>query len=156
AAGTGTATLNGKRPRVRHLWVPHTLHHCRSWCPAQCPRPRSARTTADIVRPLQGGLPGGRNNWLGVGMNAKHDAAKTSTQVEHVRAALLRNYAGLIYDDDLLGYDEVGREQRFLSRALSAEALRIVTGCDREAAGQGVTDGARDQGIDAVAVGEGS
>src|SRR5690606_22503286 len=100
--------------------------------------------------------PGGRNNWLGVGMNAKHDAAKTSTQVEHVRAALLRNYAGLIYDDDLLGYDEVGREQRFLSRALSAEALRIVTGCDREAAGQGVTDGARDQGIDAVAVGEGS
>ncbi|MEU6036045.1 AIPR family protein [Actinomadura sp. NPDC047616] len=77
-------------------------------------------------------------------------------QVEHVRAALLRNYAGLIYEEDLRGYDTVGREQRFLSRALSAEALRIVTGCDRETAAKGVIDGDRDQGIDALAVGDGS
>ncbi|NJP96400.1 AIPR family protein [Nonomuraea sp. FMUSA5-5] len=89
-------------------------------------------------------------------MSAKQGGAKTPIQVEHVRAALLRNYAGLIYDEDLRGYDTAGREQRFLSRALSAEALRIVTGCDYEVAGQGVIDGDRDQGIDAVAVGDGS
>ncbi|MFG2091598.1 AIPR family protein [Spirillospora sp. NPDC048824] len=89
-------------------------------------------------------------------MSEKQAGAKVPRQVEHVRAALLRNYAGLIYEEDLRGYDAAGREQRFLSRALSAEALRIATGCDQEAAGQGVIDGDLDQGIDAVAVGEGS
>ncbi|MGP3920445.1 AIPR family protein [Nonomuraea sp. 10N515B] len=89
-------------------------------------------------------------------MSAKQGGARAPLQVEHVRAALLRNYAGLIYEEDLHGYDTAGREQRFLSRALSAEALRIVTGCDHEAAGKGVIDGDRDQGIDGVAVGDGS
>ncbi|MCG5220602.1 AIPR family protein [Streptosporangium sp. KLBMP 9127] len=89
-------------------------------------------------------------------MSAKQGEARVPVQVEHVRAALLRNYAGLIYEEDLRGYDTAGREQRFLSRALSAEALRIATGCDYEAAGQGVIDGDRDQGIDAVGVGDGS
>jgi|GEM_PF-1278965 len=89
-------------------------------------------------------------------MNAKQSGAKTPPQVEYVRAALLRNYDGLIYDEDLSGYDTAGREQRFLSRALSAEALRIVTDCDHETAAKGVIDGEHDQGIDAVAVGDGS
>ncbi len=75
-------------------------------------------------------------------------------QIQHVRRALLQNYPGLIFDQDLQGYDDVGREQRFLSRALAAEAVRIVTGCDYAAAGAAVIDGDRDQGIDAIAVGE--
>ena len=69
-------------------------------------------------------------------------------QVQQVRQALLRDYAGLIYDDDLRGYDARGREQRFLSRALTAAAVRMVTGCDYETAGRAVIDGERDQGID--------
>ncbi len=77
-----------------------------------------------------------------------------TTQVRHVRAALLENYSGLIFDEDLRGYDPRGREQRFLSRALAAEAIRIATGCDYEAAAASVIDGERDQGIDAIAVGD--
>ncbi|MCT9932030.1 AIPR family protein [Planotetraspora sp. A-T 1434] len=73
-----------------------------------------------------------------------------------MRTALLRNYSGLIYEEDLRGYDQAARDQRFLSRALAADAVRIVTGCDHEAAGRAVIDGDRDQGIDAIAVGEGS
>ena len=75
-------------------------------------------------------------------------------QVQHVRQALLRDYAGLIYEDDLKGYQGSAWEQRFLSRALAASAVRRVTGCDHKAAGQAVTDGENDQGIDAVAVDE--
>ncbi|WP_243740569.1 AIPR family protein [Streptomyces sp. 8K308] len=77
-------------------------------------------------------------------------------QVQQVRQALLRDYAGRIYDEDLKGYDARGREQRFLSRALTAAAVRMVTGCDHEAAGRAVIDGERDQGIDGVAVSESS
>ncbi|KAF4410970.1 AIPR family protein [Streptomyces lycii] len=78
------------------------------------------------------------------------------TQVRHVRPALLKDYAGLIYEDDLKGYDRIGRENRFLSRALAASAVRLVTGCDHETAGRAVIDGEDDQGIDGVAVGENS
>ncbi|MGW4562800.1 AIPR family protein [Streptomyces sp. NPDC004561] len=78
------------------------------------------------------------------------------TYVQHIRPALLRNYSGLIFDDDLKGYDQKGRDNRFLSRALAASAVRLVTGCDYETAGQAVIDGEEDQGIDGVAVGENS
>ncbi|WP_199487461.1 AIPR family protein [Actinomadura spongiicola] len=77
-------------------------------------------------------------------------------QVQHVRKALLRDYAGLIYEEDLKGYQGSGWEQRFLSRALAASAVRRVTKCDHEAAGRAVIDGENDQGIDAVAVDESS
>ncbi|GGV15723.1 hypothetical protein GCM10010182_40890 [Actinomadura cremea] len=82
--------------------------------------------------------------------------ANRPLQVEQVRRALLRDYDGLIYDDDLKGYDQDGREQRFLSRALAAAAVRLSTGCDFETAGRAVIDGENDQGIDAVAVSENS
>ncbi len=75
-------------------------------------------------------------------------------QVQHVRKALLENYSGLIFDRDLQGYDTDGREQRFLSRGLAAEAIRISIDCDYVAAGESVIDGDKDQGIDAIAVGE--
>ncbi|SFC82429.1 AIPR protein [Streptomyces aidingensis] len=77
-------------------------------------------------------------------------------RVGHVRQALLRDYRGLIHEDDLKGYDQHGREQRFLSRALTAAAIRLVTGCDHAAAGQAVIDGELDQGIDGVAVSDNS
>ncbi|GAA0826175.1 AIPR family protein [Streptosporangium amethystogenes subsp. fukuiense] len=90
-------------------------------------------------------------------MNAKKpDGSKLPTRVQHVRQALLRDYAGLIYDDDLKGYDQPSREQRFLSRALAAAAVRVVTGCDHDKAGRAVIDGDKDEGIDGVAVGESS
>ncbi|WP_440105553.1 AIPR family protein [Streptosporangium sp. H16] len=73
-----------------------------------------------------------------------------------MRTALMQNYSGLIYEEDLRGYDQAGRDQRFLSRALAADAVRIVTGCDYETAGRAVIDGDKDQGIDAIAVGESS
>lgn len=77
-------------------------------------------------------------------------------QIEHVRTALLRNYDGLIFTDDIGGYKGTDWAQRFLSRALAAEAVRMMTGCDYEAAGKSVIDGDRDQGIDAIAVGDNS
>ncbi|WP_433498880.1 AIPR family protein [Sphaerimonospora sp. CA-214678] len=73
-----------------------------------------------------------------------------------MRQALLRDYAGLIYEDDLKGYDQQGREQRFLSRALAAAAIRVVSGCNHQQAGLAVIDGEQDQGIDAVGVSESS
>jgi hypothetical protein len=78
------------------------------------------------------------------------------TQVQQVRSALIRDYSGSIYEDDLKGYDQLGREQRFLSRALAAAAVRLVTGCEHTTAGPAVIDGDNDQGIDGVAVTESS
>ncbi|MGI5326679.1 AIPR family protein [Actinomadura nitritigenes] len=73
-----------------------------------------------------------------------------------MRQALLKDYDGLIYADDLKGYQGNAWEQRFLSRALTASAVRLVTGCDYEEAGRSVIDGEDDQGIDGVAVDESS
>ncbi|WP_405881410.1 AIPR family protein [Streptomyces sp. NBC_01136] len=69
-----------------------------------------------------------------------------------IRTALLEHYKDLIYDEDLRSYDQSGYEQRFLSRALTAAAVRVVTGCDHRTAGASVIDGELDQGIDGVAV----
>lgn len=81
-------------------------------------------------------------------------SSQQPVQVQHVGKALLDNYADLIYVDDLKGYDENGWRQRFLSRALAAEAVRKVTGWDYQSAGSAVIDGDNDQGIDGVAVGD--
>jgi hypothetical protein len=92
-----------------------------------------------------------------VGISAKQQGnSRLPTQVQHVRSALLRDYGGLIYEDDLKGYDQLGREQRFLSRALAATAVRLVTDCEHKTAGRAVIDGDGDQGIDGVAVGDSS
>lgn len=77
-------------------------------------------------------------------------------QIQQIRSVLLREYQGLIYEKDLESYGQADREQRFLSRALTATAVRIVTGCDREVAGRAVIDGELDQGIDGVAVTDGT
>lgn len=90
-------------------------------------------------------------------MNAKQQGAVSMPpQVQHIRPALLRNYAGLIFEDDLKGYDQKGRDNRFLSRALTAAAIRLMAGWDYENAGRAVIDGEDDQGIDGIAVNESS
>ncbi len=83
-------------------------------------------------------------------------AATAPIHIHQIRTALLQQYTGLIYDEDLKGYDQSGYEKRFLSRALTAAAVREVTGCDHKAAGAAVIDGEDDQGIDGVAVTEGT
>lgn len=83
-------------------------------------------------------------------------AATAPIRVHQIRTALLQQYQGLIYDEDLKGYGQQGYEQRFLSRALTAAAVREVTGCGHKTAGASVIDGEDDQGIDGVAVTEGT
>ncbi|MWA04945.1 hypothetical protein F8568_032190 [Actinomadura sp. LD22] len=87
-------------------------------------------------------------------MTSTHEGARIPVQVQQVRQALLRDYKGLIYDEDLKGYRGDAWEQRFLSRALAASAVRLVIGCEYKDAGLAVIDGENDQGIDAVAVDE--
>ncbi|WP_405943636.1 AIPR family protein [Streptomyces sp. NBC_00932] len=84
--------------------------------------------------------------------DAERRNATTPIRIHQIRTALMEQYAGLIYDQDLKSYDARGYEQRFLSRALTAAAARVVTGCDHRAAGISVIDGELDQGIDGVAV----
>lgn len=83
-------------------------------------------------------------------------AATAPIHIHQIRTALLQQFQGLIYDEDLKGYDQQGYEQRFLSRALTAAAVREVTGCGHKTAGASVIDGEDDQGIDGVAVTEGT
>lgn len=87
---------------------------------------------------------------------AERKNATAPIRIHQIRTALLEQYAGLIYDEDLKSYDQGGYEQRFLSRALTAAAVRVVTGCDHKTAGASVIDGELDQGIDGVAVTDGT
>lgn len=82
--------------------------------------------------------------------------ATAPIRIHQIRTALLRDYTDLIHDDDLTSYSHKEYEKRFLSRALTAAAVRVVTGCDHKAAGQAVIDGELDQGIDGVAVTDGT
>ncbi|MER5363377.1 AIPR family protein [Streptomyces sp. NPDC002785] len=88
--------------------------------------------------------------------DAERRNATTPIRVHQIHTALMEQYAGLIFDEDLKSYDQRGYEQRFLSRALTAAAVRVVTGCDHKTAGRSVIDGELDQGIDGVAVTDGT
>lgn len=85
---------------------------------------------------------------------AERRAATAPVHRQQIRRTLLQQYRGLIYDEDLRGYAQPAYEQRYLSRALTAAAIREVTGYDPKAAGACVIDGEQDQGIDGVAVTE--
>ncbi|MFI1996062.1 AIPR family protein [Actinoplanes sp. NPDC020271] len=75
-------------------------------------------------------------------------------QVRQVEAALRSAYidAGLLNLDDLEGRPVEERKPRELSRALAAQAVRIVTGWTPQDSALAVIDGVADQGIDAIAV----
>ncbi|WP_261955242.1 AIPR family protein [Streptomyces nigrescens] len=78
-------------------------------------------------------------------------------QVRQVRQALKSVYleSGLIDGSDLAGKTGEDLEKRMLSRALTAQAVRIVTGFSPQEAALTVIDGIADKGIDAIAVVDG-
>lgn len=75
-------------------------------------------------------------------------------QVRQTEAALRSVYinTGLLNLQDLEGRSEEERAPRALSRALAAQAVRIVTGWTAQDSAVTVIDGVADQGIDAIAV----
>ncbi|MET8871405.1 AIPR family protein [Nocardia sp. NPDC004604] len=79
-------------------------------------------------------------------------------QVRQVEKALRTVYveSGLLDISDLEGKPAEELTPRVLSRALTAQAVRIVTGYSPAEAALTVIDGMADQGIDAIAVVEGS
>ncbi|OZV81155.1 abortive phage infection protein [Micromonospora echinospora] len=78
----------------------------------------------------------------------------TALQVRQVEAALRTTYIndGLLNLEDLEGRPDEERTPRALSRALAAQAVRIVTGWTPQDSALTVIDGVADQGIDAIAV----
>ncbi|MGV9416360.1 AIPR family protein [Streptomyces sp. NPDC003674] len=91
-------------------------------------------------------------------MNAHHtpeDAPNVTTMVRQVGNGLKQLYGELLDVSDLDGMPDKEREPRLLSRALTAQAVRIVTGFNPEDAAATVIDGHADQGIDAIAVVDG-
>ncbi|GAB3110001.1 hypothetical protein GCM10027160_09680 [Streptomyces calidiresistens] len=91
-------------------------------------------------------------------MNAQrtHTAAfSVDTAVRQVATALEKTYAGLLELGDIEGLPEHEYRPRMLSRALTAQAVRIATGFSPAEAAATVIDGHADQGIDAIAVVDG-
>ncbi|MET9882695.1 AIPR family protein [Streptomyces sp. NPDC006430] len=80
-----------------------------------------------------------------------------NTQVRQVGNALQKVYGELLDTSDLAAkHTGEAFEIRRTSRALAAQAVRIVTGFSPEEAAATVIDGDLDQGIDAIAVVEGA
>ncbi|MER5772472.1 AIPR family protein [Streptomyces sp. NPDC001985] len=87
----------------------------------------------------------------------KREATKiTALELHQIREALFRGYRGLIDESDLRRNSETERDRAFLSRAVAATAVRRITGWDRRTCAEAVIDGSRDNGIDAVAVTDGT
>ena len=78
-------------------------------------------------------------------------------QVRQVEKSLRDVYvdSGLLDLSDLEGKTDEYRNPRLLSRALAAQAVRIVTGSSPREAALAVIDGMADQGVDAIAIVEG-
>ncbi|MET8648914.1 AIPR family protein [Nocardia aurea] len=91
-------------------------------------------------------------------MNSGREDATTPRQVRQIEQALRQFYidADLLDISDLDGRPASEVEPRSLSRALTAQAVRIVTGFGHHEAALTVIDGVSDQGIDAIAVVEGA
>ncbi|WP_405745447.1 AIPR family protein [Streptomyces sp. NBC_01525] len=93
-------------------------------------------------------------------MATKHTGSgiqDVSLQVRQVSQALKSVYldSGLIDSSDLAGKAGEDLDKRMLSRALTAQAVRIVTGFSPQDAALTVIDGIADKGIDAIAVVDG-
>ncbi|MBP2040134.1 AIPR family protein [Streptomyces avidinii] len=80
----------------------------------------------------------------------------TPLELYQMRAALTQAYRGIIDESDLQRNSEAERERAFLSRAVAATAIRRVTGWEHKACAEAVIDGSDDNGIDAVAVVDGT
>ncbi|WP_062995195.1 AIPR family protein [Nocardia mikamii] len=77
--------------------------------------------------------------------------ADTRRQVTQVREQLHETFDGLIDDSDIANLQGPNYENRYLSRALAALAVRRVAKCSAAEAASFVTDGIADQGLDAIA-----
>lgn len=77
--------------------------------------------------------------------------ADTPRAVTQVREQLHETFDGVIDDSDIAHFRGGNYEQRFLSRALAALAVRRVGKCSVAEAARFVTDGIADQGLDAIA-----
>ncbi|MFD3748185.1 AIPR family protein [Nocardia sp. NPDC058633] len=77
--------------------------------------------------------------------------ADTPRQVTQVREQLHETFDGVVDDSDIAHHKGNGYEQRFLSRALAALAVRRLAKCSATEAASFVTDGIADQGLDAIA-----
>ncbi|MER7460930.1 AIPR family protein [Micromonospora sp. NPDC126480] len=73
-------------------------------------------------------------------------------QVRHIREAIIEKFERLIDMSDWANAAEDRRRPIFRSRALTALAVQVETGCTDEEAAAAVIDGGQDQGIDAVAI----
>ncbi|WP_234435742.1 AIPR family protein [Streptomyces sp. NRRL F-2747] len=80
----------------------------------------------------------------------------TPLELHQMRAALTQAYRGVIDESDLQRNSEAERERAFLSRAVAATAIRRVTGWEHKTCAEAVIDGSDDNGIDAVAVMDGT
>ncbi|MFD6400262.1 AIPR family protein [Nocardia sp. NPDC060249] len=77
--------------------------------------------------------------------------ADTPRQVTQVREQLHETFDGVVDDSDIAHHKGKDYEQRFLSRALAALAVRRLAKCSAAEAAAFVTDGIADQGLDAIA-----
>ena len=73
-------------------------------------------------------------------------------QIRHVREAITARFDPLLDMADWSGKPMDQRDQAFRSRALTALAVQVETGCTDEEAAEAVIDGGNDNGIDAVAI----
>ncbi|PWK75094.1 AIPR protein [Streptomyces sp. CG 926] len=91
------------------------------------------------------------------GKKAAGVSESVALQVRQVEQALRSVYVdgGLLHVGDLEDKSLQEREPRLLSRALTAQAVRMVTGFSPQEAADTVIDGIADQGIDAIAVVDG-
>jgi hypothetical protein len=90
-------------------------------------------------------------------LRSKNGKPDLITQVRQVATALRNVYGDLLDTSDLAAkYTGEAYETRRTSRALAAQAVRIVTGFSAQEAAATVIDGDLDQGIDAIAVVEGA
>ncbi|MFF4641395.1 AIPR family protein [Streptomyces sp. NPDC001389] len=91
------------------------------------------------------------------GKKAAGVSESVALQVRQVEQALRSVYVdgGLLHVGDLEDKSPHEREPRLLSRALTAQAVRMVTGFSPQEAADTVIDGIADQGIDAIAVVDG-
>ncbi|QWQ44366.1 AIPR family protein [Streptomyces sp. YPW6] len=87
-------------------------------------------------------------------MNATPQQPDVPTQVRQTERAFDEEYADLIDMSDFGNRPPEQTASAFRSRALSAHAVRIMTGWAAEQAADCVIDGGQDQGIDAIAIDE--
>lgn len=89
-------------------------------------------------------------------MNNQPAKTQSPNQVRQVRQALLREFSELIDLSNVETSRPEEVEKQLLSRSLAALAVRKLTGCSSQVAAETVIDGRHDQGIDAVALADGT